>query len=158
MSLYAAFVKRVLQTPHFCVEEFQLCLFPKVQRVLFLEVPKEISLLRKSIEFCIPQNIAHGARNNGIPFYVNRPQFCDRELLPNVGKYVPLHAGLGPKILKFLPTSLRNPLKSLRKCNYFNPLALELDIYSLAHHLCKMCIFYEPRRVTLGATWHFVEE
>jgi len=21
---------------------------------------------------------------------------------------------------------------------YFNPLALELDIYSLAHHLCKM--------------------
>jgi len=29
----------------------------------------------------------------------------------------------------------------------FNPLALELDIYSLAHHLCKMSIFYEPRRI-----------
>jgi len=29
----------------------------------------------------------------------------------------------------------------------FNPLALELDIYSLAHHLCKRWIFYEPRRV-----------
>ena len=41
---------------------------------------------------------------------------------------------------------------------WFNPLALELDIYSLAHHLCKMWIFYEPRRVTLGNTRHFVEE
>ena len=40
----------------------------------------------------------------------------------------------------------------------FNPLALELDIYSLAHHLCKMWTFYEPRRVTLGNTRHFVEE
>ena len=39
-----------------------------------------------------------------------------------------------------------------------NPLALELDIYSLAHHLCKMWIFYEPRRITLGNTRHFVEE
>jgi hypothetical protein len=39
-----------------------------------------------------------------------------------------------------------------------NPLALELDIYSLAHHLCKMLIFYEPRSVTLGNTRHFVEE
>ena len=25
------------------------------------------------------------------------------------------------------------------------PLALDLDIYILAHHLCKMSIFYEPR-------------
>jgi len=41
---------------------------------------------------------------------------------------------------------------------YVNPSALELDIYSLAHHLCKMWIFYEPRRVTLGNTLHFVEE
>ena len=40
----------------------------------------------------------------------------------------------------------------------FNHLALELDIYSLTHHLCKMWIFYEPRRVTLGNTRHFVEE
>ena len=38
------------------------------------------------------------------------------------------------------------------------PLVLELDIYSLAHHLCKMWIFYEPRRITLGNTRHFVEE
>jgi len=38
------------------------------------------------------------------------------------------------------------------------PLALELDIYSLAQHLCKMFIFYEPRRVTSGNTRHFVEE
>jgi hypothetical protein len=40
----------------------------------------------------------------------------------------------------------------------FNPLALELDIYSLAHHLCKILIFYEPRSVTLGNARHFVEE
>ena len=40
----------------------------------------------------------------------------------------------------------------------FNPLALELDIYSLARHLCKTWIFYEPRRGTLGNTRHFVEE
>ena len=39
-----------------------------------------------------------------------------------------------------------------------NSLALELDIYSSAHYLCKMWIFYEPRRVTLGNTRHFVEE
>jgi len=39
-----------------------------------------------------------------------------------------------------------------------NPLSLELDIYSLAHHLCKMLIFYKPRRVTPGNTRHFVEE
>jgi hypothetical protein len=32
----------------------------------------------------------------------------------------------------------------------FNPLALKLDIYSLARHLCKKLIFYEPRRITLG--------
>ena len=41
---------------------------------------------------------------------------------------------------------------------YINHLALELDIYSLAHHLRKMWIFYEPRRVTFGNTRHFVEE
>ena len=40
----------------------------------------------------------------------------------------------------------------------FNPLVVELYLYSLAHHLCKMLIFYEPRRVTLGNTQHFVEE
>ena len=39
-----------------------------------------------------------------------------------------------------------------------DPLALELDIYSLAHHLCKMWLFYEPRRLKLGNTLHFVEE
>jgi len=31
-----------------------------------------------------------------------------------------------------------------------NPLALELDIYSLAHQLCKMWIFYELSSVKLG--------
>jgi len=29
----------------------------------------------------------------------------------------------------------------LENMHVFNPLALELDIYSLAHHLCKMWIF-----------------
>jgi len=33
------------------------------------------------------------------------------------------------------------------KLRMFNPLALELGIYSLAHHFCKLWIFYEPRRV-----------
>ena len=28
----------------------------------------------------------------------------------------------------------------------FNPLALELDIQRVAHHLCKMWIFYEPKQ------------
>jgi len=37
-------------------------------------------------------------------------------------------------------------------------LVLELDIYSLAHHLCKLLIFYEPKRVTIRNTRHFVEE
>jgi len=57
------------------------------------------------------------------------------------------------------------PLLHIFTCQYenksqfvFNPLALELNIYSLAHHLCKMSIFYEPRRITLGNTRHFVEE
>ena len=45
---------------------------------------------------------------------------------------------------------------NVRQCN-INPLALELDIYSSAHHLCTMWIFYEPRRVTLGDTRHFVD-
>jgi len=39
-----------------------------------------------------------------------------------------------------------------------NPLALQLDIYSLAHHLSKMWIFYEPRGVTLGDARNFVDE
>ena len=39
-----------------------------------------------------------------------------------------------------------------------NPLALELDVYSLSHHLCKLWIFYEPSSLTIGNTRHFVEE
>ena len=39
-----------------------------------------------------------------------------------------------------------------------NHLALELNIHSSAHHLCKILIFHKPRRVTLGKTRHFVEE
>ena len=31
----------------------------------------------------------------------------------------------------------------------FNPLALELDTYIVAHHLCKMLIYYGPKNVTL---------
>jgi hypothetical protein len=40
----------------------------------------------------------------------------------------------------------------------FNPLVLELDIYSLAHNLCKMWLLYEPKRVTLRNRRHFIEE
>ena len=39
-----------------------------------------------------------------------------------------------------------------------NPLALDSNIYILARHLCKMWIFYEPRRVTLGNTRQFEVE
>jgi hypothetical protein len=39
-----------------------------------------------------------------------------------------------------------------------NPLALELDIYSLTQHLCKMRIFHEQRSVTLGNTRHLLVE
>ena len=40
----------------------------------------------------------------------------------------------------------------------FNTLALELDTKIVAHHFCKMWIFYEPKKVTLWNTRHFVEE
>jgi len=50
-----------------------------------------------------------------------------------------------------------DPFESHASTILFNPLALELDNYSLAHHLCKMWIFYEPRRATSGNTRHFVE-
>jgi hypothetical protein len=49
-------------------------------------------------------------------------------------------------------------LKYDKNKGYFNPLAQGLDIYSLAHHLCKMWIFYESSGVTLRNTRHFVEE
>ena len=47
---------------------------------------------------------------------------------------------------------------SSRKRAPLNPLTLELNIYSLAHHLRKMWIFYKPIRITLRNTRHFVEE
>ena len=59
--------------------------------------------------------------------------------------------------IRIKPTVWRNHLHRGRHV-VFNPLAPKLDIYSLAHHSCKMWIFYEPRRVTLGNTRHFVEE
>ena len=66
--------------------------------------------------------------------------------------------------VKFSPP-VRSPVTILTELSLFhnpnpdiNHLAVELDIYSLAHHLCKMGIFYEPRRVILGNTRHFVGE
>ena len=65
----------------------------------------------------------------------------------------------GQDIFLFHKTSCGTKQASCSAENgYFNPLALELDIYSLAHHLCKMWIFCEPRSATLGNTRHFVEE
>ena len=46
---------------------------------------------------------------------------------------------------------------SKRQMGFNSALPLKLDFYSLAHRLCTMWIFYEPRRVTLGNTRHFVE-
>jgi len=48
--------------------------------------------------------------------------------------------------------------EGVKQMTNFNPLALELHIYSLTHHLCNMWIFYEARRVKLGNARHFVEE
>ena len=56
---------------------------------------------------------------------------------------------------KIVPSSWGSTSSSIF-ISVINPLALQLDIYSLAHHLCKMWIFYEPRGVTLGNTRHFV--
>ena len=54
---------------------------------------------------------------------------------------------LNRRTLLFLTTQkLSNSLTTLTH------LPPKLDIYSLAHHLCKMLVFYEPRRVTLGNT------
>jgi len=36
------------------------------------------------------------------------------------------------------PSSMRSVTVNLNNAVPINPLALELDIYSLAHHLCKM--------------------
>ena len=46
---------------------------------------------------------------------------------------------------RHLHFQLQNGLKYIKSAWWpkgINPLALELDIYSLAHHLCKMLIFY----------------
>jgi hypothetical protein len=43
---------------------------------------------------------------------------------------------------------LLHNIEDAAKCRLLciNPLALELDIYIVAHHLCKMWIFYEPKK------------
>jgi len=46
----------------------------------------------------------------------------------------------------------------IQKLLFINPLALELDIYILEHHVGKMWIFYEPKKVTWSNTWHFQDE
>ena len=35
---------------------------------------------------------------------------------------------------------------TVSRCYLINPLALELDIEIVAHHLCKMWIFYETKK------------
>jgi len=66
--------------------------------------------------------------------------------------------GISKRLPLFTYGYLKLPDRIHSEGNEFNPFALELDIYSLAHHLCKMLIFYEPRRLTLGNTRHFVKE
>jgi len=78
------------------------------------------------------------------PFFVRQGGHCCRGDL------------VGRTTLIFFLSGLQKLEQRAKKC--INPLALELDIYSLEHHLCKMWIFYEPRRITLGNTRHFVEE
>jgi len=63
------------------------------------------------------------------------------------------HAGY--EILSDISTCLHRQSKGIpawpskKSITILNPLALELDIYSLTHRLCKMLIFYEPRRVNI---------
>ena len=55
------------------------------------------------------------------------------------------------------PLTIRNSA-FVALCMYvFNPLALELDILTVAHRLGKILIFYEPKKV-LWNTRHSVEE
>ena len=67
---------------------------------------------------------------------------------------------LGRNDLEFVVSRLSCSAPRYTRKTYFyiNPLALQLGFYSLAHHLCKMWIFYDPSRLTLGNTRHFVEE
>jgi len=58
------------------------------------------------------------------------------------------NVNMGIKLYNRLPERIKimNDFKSFKKRSTtftLNPLALELDIYSLAHHLCKMRIFCE---------------
>jgi len=75
-----------------------------------------------------------------------RLAFCRRQ--------VPVLLGAAAEIAVCFASSV---LPGSYRVTTFNPLALELDIYSLANHLCEMWIFYEPRRITSGNTRHFVE-
>ena len=63
-----------------------------------------------------------------------------------------------PSAVKRKPQLRSHPDATLLATIYTSPLALELGIYSFAHNVCKMWIFYEPRRVILGNTRHIVEE
>jgi len=42
---------------------------------------------------------------------------------------------------------------SVSDTRIFNPLALEMDIEIVAHHLCKMRIFYKPKSVMKYTTF-----
>ena len=69
--------------------------------------------------------------------------------------YIILHSAHTAVFMCFVWIWEQTEIISLYSINH---LALEMDIYSLVHHLYKMWIFYEPRSVTLGHTRHFVEE
>jgi len=97
-----------------------------------------------------------GPQNHGILCVKHITYKDSKKVITNLG----LRTGKTPKFLFVLGPEMcsTGPVGDNATEAGMLTLALELDIYSLAHHLCKMWIFYEPRRVKWGNTWHFVEE
>jgi len=49
-------------------------------------------------------------------------------------------------VLKYFSDLIKYSDTNLVLLTFFNPLVLELDIYNLAYHLCKLWIFYKSKK------------
>ena len=92
--------------------------------------------------FWIPQGLSKPVM--GLPFPVLRTRTSSERSMTSILRFV-LYSNSGPQPNLRRKTEWRDP-RALRKIithtlnsvRNFNPLSLELDIYSLAHHLCTM--------------------